>query len=373
MAIEARLDWHSAAARHVDRLIVPDNACLADGRWAKAAEAARREGQVELDATPWLQPAGQAPAALPRAHFRMRAVPVPGRFYPRAAFAELAQGPRDLRPVRVIAADAATLEVAPNHPLAGLNPRLRFSATTAEPAPGTRLQELFDGPGLQNPPADPVAAYLGLDGLARQDEAADAQFYGPPRLIQHLDAACRAEITRIYGGVLGPGARVLDLMTSWDSHLPESAGDLHVAGLGMNREELAANPRLAERVVKDLNERPELPWGDGVFDTVLCTASVEYLLHPRAVLAEVRRVLRPGGVFAVSFSDRWFPTKAIRIWSELHPFERLGMVLSLFRLAGFVELETHTLRGLKRPEDDKYADQRAFADPLFAVWGRTPA
>jgi SAM-dependent methyltransferase len=146
----------------------------------------------------------------------------------------------------------------------------------------------------------------------------------------------------------------------------------HLAGLGMNRDELAANPRLNERVVKDLNERSELPWADGAFDLVLCTASIEYLLRPREVMAEARRVLKPGGTCAVTFSDRWFPTKAIRVWSELHPFERLGMVTSLMRGAGFGDLETETLRGLKRPEDDKYADQRAFADPLFAVWGRAP-
>ena len=373
MALEARLDWRSAAARHVDRLLVADSACLADGRWARAAEAARRDARAELDAAPWLQPAGLAPARVATARFRMRLAPVPGRFYPRAAFADLAQGPRDLRPVRLLGADADQLQLDPNHPLAGLTPRLSFNVTTAEPAPGTRLQELFDGPGLQAPAADPVTAYLGLDGFSRQDEAGDGEFYGPPRLTQHLDAACRAEISRLYGGFLSAGARVLDLMASWASHLPEQPADLFVAGLGMNRDELAANPRLAERVVKDLNERPELPWGDGAFDVAVCTASIEYLRHPRAVLAEVRRVLKPGGVFAVTFSDRWFPTKAIRVWSELHPFERLGMVLSLFRLAGFVELETHTLRGLKRPEDDKYADQRGFADPLFAVWGRTPA
>jgi SAM-dependent methyltransferase len=373
MALEARLDWHSAGARHVDRLVVPDNACLADGRWAKAAEAARRDGRVEIDPAPWLQPAGLAALAVPAANFRMREPPVPGRFYPRIAFPDLAQGPRDLRPVRVISAGEGVLRVEPNHPLAGLNPRLSFALTPADPAPGTRLQELFDGPGLQQPPADPARAYLGLDGFARQDEAVDAEFYGPARLIQHLDAACRAEIRRHYGAWLGSGARVLDLMASWDSHLAEAPAAVHVAGLGMNRAELTANPRLAERVVKDLNERPELPWGDGVFDGVVCTAAIEYLLHPRAVLAEVARVLKPGGVFAVTFSDRWFPSKAIRVWPELHPFERLAMVLSLFHLAGFVALETHTLRGLKRPEDDKYADQRTFADPLFAVWGRTPA
>jgi SAM-dependent methyltransferase len=138
----------------------------------------------------------------------------------------------------------------------------------------------------------------------------------------------------------------------------------------MNAEELAANPRLTARVVQDLNVSPELPWHDDSFDCVVNTASIEYLTRPLEVVGEVRRVLRPGGVFAVSFSDRWFPSKAIRVWSELHPFERLGLVLSLLLQAGFGDLQTETLRGVKRPDDDRHIGQRNFSDPLFAVRGR---
>ncbi len=372
-ALEARLLWRSDAGGHRDRLILPDNAFLADGRWAKAAESARREGEAALAAKPWIQPAGLAPLELPASHFRMRVAPVPGRFYPRMAFADLAQGPRDLRPVRLLAAENDLIRVDPNHPLAGSEVRLELGLTEQEPAPGFRMQDVFDGPGLQRPPADSAVAYFQLDGFARQDEAGDAGFYQQPRFTHHLDAACRREISGLYHRFLAPGLRVLDLMSSWVSHLPEMPFATHLAGLGMNRDELAANSRLDERVVKDLNERAELPWAGGVFDLVICTASIEYLLRPREVMAEARRVLKPGGTCVVTFSDRWFPTKAIRVWSELHPFERLGMVTTLMRGAGFVDLETETLRGMKRPEDDKYVDQRAFADPLFAAWGRVPA
>ena len=124
-------------------------------------------------------------------------------------------------------------------------------------------------------------------------------------------------------------------MASHDSHLPGRLG-LDLCGLGLNDAELAANPQLSERVAQDLNACPLLPWPDASFDAVICTASIEYLTHPAEVLAEARRVLKPGGLLALSFSDRWFPTKAIAVWSRLHEFERLGLVLHLLREAGFV-------------------------------------
>jgi SAM-dependent methyltransferase len=164
--------------------------------------------------------------------------------------------------------------------------------------------------------------------------------------------------------------RVLDLMSSWVSHLPDAPADLAVTGLGMNAAELAANERLKARVVHDLNADPRLPFADAAFDLVICTASVEYLIRPQTVFTEVRRVLRPGGHFVVTFSDRWFPSKAIRVWSELHPYERLGLVLWLLRETGHTELHSETLRGLRRPEDDPHSGERDYSDPLFAVWGR---
>ena len=124
--------------------------------------------------------------------------------------------------------------------------------------------------------------------------------------------------------------------------------------------------------MQDLNACSALPWRDGKFDCVVNTAAIEYLVRPVEVIAEVERVLRPGGVFAIVFSDRWFPSKAIRIWSEIHPFERLALILSLLQQAGFHDLRSETVRGYQRPQDDKYIGQRGFSDPLFAAWGRKP-
>lgn len=165
---------------------------------------------------------------------------------------------------------------------------------------------------------------------------------------------------------------VLDLMASIDSHLPEDLHPLRLVGLGMNAAELEHNPRLTERIIHDLNAEPRLPFEAGEFDVVLCALSIEYLVCPEAVLREAARVLKPGGTCMVSFSERWFPPKAVNPWPTLHPFARVGWVLRHLQRAGFQNPHTESLRGLPRPADDKYIRQTRFSDPLYAVWGTTP-
>lgn len=373
-AYSVRLEWRSEHASHVDRLQVRASALQADGRWVAAGMEAQRSGaEAELDGAAWCRPAG-----LPRVELEGIGLPLPaalhpGRHYPARLFGPAVGGPRDVHPVRLVTIGAdGRLLLDPNHPLAAMRTRLILAPSAEVPAPGTRLATLFEGPGMQAPPADAAACYFPPGALARRDEASDIAFHALPRLVQHLDARCRAAVAELHGRLLRPGSRVLDLMSSHDSHLPP-VPDLTVCGLGLNAEELAANPRLAERVVHDLNACPRLPWPDAHFDAMTCTASIEYLLQPAAVLAEARRVLKPGGLMVMSFSDRWFPTKAIAVWGRLHEFERLGLALHLLRDAGFGELHSETRRGLPRPADDKYLAQRAFADPLFAAWGYAPA
>lgn len=367
-AIEASITWADGVGSHRDRLVMPEAALQAHGVLIQARAELEASGRATLDAQRWIAPVGLPPVRLPLKDCRLRSPLVVGRFYPRLAFAGLAEGRHDLRPCRLLALEAAGLRLDLNHPLAGREPRLCLARAGAEAAP-TRFEQLFDGPGMQSLPEHPERCYSPEGALSRQDEGDDARFYGRPRLVHHLDAACRAEIAQLYGRFLQPGLRVLDLMSSWVSHLPEAPSDVAVCGLGMNADELAANPRLAERTVHDLNREPYLPYPAASFDLVICTASVEYLTRPQAVFAEVRRVLRPGGRFVLTFSDRWFPTKAIRVWAELHPFERLGLTLWLLREAGFADLHGETLRGLKRPEDDPHIGERDYSDPLFAAWG----
>jgi SAM-dependent methyltransferase len=176
----------------------------------------------------------------------------------------------------------------------------------------------------------------------RLDESPDADFYAQPRFVVHIDAPTIAALTSWYAEVLRPGADVLDLMSSWVSHLPDEA-ELplgRVVGLGMNAAELAANPRLASFDVRDLNADPELPYPDASFDAVLCAVSIQYLVRPVEVFAEVARVLRPGGRVAIATSHRCFPSKAIRAFQLLAPRERLAAIALYLEHAGGFEPAT---------------------------------
>jgi SAM-dependent methyltransferase len=303
--------------------------------------------------------------------------PHAGRFYPRGMVEGLPDTfSGDRRPMRFLGVKDSYALVDLNHPLArfplAVEAEVRADLGIASEHGGRSQdvpQELCDnGPGMQVAHPDVATDYDVGEPFARLDERADRLFYHQPRLVQHLDSLVRGQITLLYARFLQPGMKVLDLMSSWVSHLPDM--DLTVTGLGLSAEELAHNPRLGERSVHDLNEAPTLPYPEGHFDAVLCTASVEYLTKPIAVFRDVRRVLKPGGPFVLTFSERWFPPKVIALWPMLHPFERLGLVLDYFRRSGgFAQLGTETARGWPRPVDDPHAGQFAEADPLYAAWG----
>ena len=179
----------------------------------------------------------------------------------------------------------------------------------------------------------PAMSSLPRDLFRRLDESPDEDFYREPRLVTHIDDATIAALTQVYRELVPAGASVLDLMSSWVSHLPPEIDYRRVVGLGMNRVELAENPRLTTFLVHDLNECPDLPFAEGTFDAVLNAVSIQYLTKPVEVFTSVARVLRPGGIHLVATSHRMFPTKAVGAWHLLEPRERVRLIGAYFELA----------------------------------------
>lgn len=171
----------------------------------------------------------------------------------------------------------------------------------------------------------------------REDEQEDSVFYSVPRLVVHIDASTIDALTDAYRELLDEKNEVLDLMSSWVSHLPPEMSFPRVAGLGMNEAELEQNPRLHEFARQNLNLNPELPFPDSSFDAVLNAVSIQYLVRPVEVFQSAARILRPGGVHIIAFSHRCFPTKAIRGFRVLAPEERGRVVQTYFENAGGYE------------------------------------
>ncbi|MEC4986054.1 MAG: methyltransferase domain-containing protein [Oscillatoria sp. PMC 1068.18] len=172
------------------------------------------------------------------------------------------------------------------------------------------------------------------------DETEDTLFYSVPRFVTHVDDNFLDQLTNLYRERLKPNTRIFDMMSSWVSHLPDEIEFAHVEGHGMNAEELAKNPRFDHYFLQDLNKNPRLPLADADFDAVLNCVSVQYLQYPDAIFSEMQRILKPGGMAIISFSNRMFFNKAIAAWRENTEPGRVELVKSYFQsVPGFSEPE----------------------------------
>jgi SAM-dependent methyltransferase len=199
------------------------------------------------------------------------------------------------------------------------------------------------------------------EAFKRTDEGPDEEFYRTPRLVTHIDDGAIAAVTQLYREMFPPDGEILDLMSSWISHLPPEAEYERVIGLGMNEVELRRNGRLDSYVVQNLNTDPRLPFGSGEFDGVGICVSVDYLTRPAEVLREVGRVLKAGAPIVITFSNRCFPTKAVEIWHRLDDAGHKRLVEGYLQEAGNFR-DVHSLDRSPR---------RLFSDPLYAVIGRS--
>jgi SAM-dependent methyltransferase len=199
------------------------------------------------------------------------------------------------------------------------------------------------------------------EAFRRTDEAPDEEFYRTPRLVTHIDDGAMAAVTQLYRELFPAGGEILDLMSSWVSHLPPEVVYRRVIGLGMNEVELRRNERLDSYVVQNLNTIPQLPFGDAEFDGVGICVSIDYLTRPVEVLREVGRVLKVGTPLIVTFSNRCFPTKAVAVWHQLDDRGHMRLVASYLEEAG----NFRNVRSLDR------SPRRLFSDPLYAVIGES--
>jgi SAM-dependent methyltransferase len=202
---------------------------------------------------------------------------------------------------------------------------------------------------------------LPREAFRRYDETPDEDFYSTPRLVTHIDDRAIAAVTQLYRELFPPGGAILDLMSSWVSHLPPEVEYARVVGLGMNEAELRRNPRLDEYVVQNLNTNPQLPFGDGEFDGVGICVSIDYLTRPVEVLREVGRTLKIGAPIVITFSNRCFPTKAVAIWHQLDDEGHMRLVERYLEEAG----NFLNIRSLDR------SPRRLFSNPLYAVVGES--
>ena len=201
------------------------------------------------------------------------------------------------------------------------------------------------------------------------DETNDLEFYSYPRLVTHVDEGFIDRLTNLYRERLQPNTRILDLMSSWVSHLPEEIEFAHVEGHGLNEEELAKNLRLNHYFVQNLNQNPQLPLADADFDAVLIAVSVQYLQYPEGIFTEINRVLKPDGIVIVSFSNRMFYQKAIAAWRDGTERSRVELVKRYFlSVPGFTTPEV-----IVRPSTVPTFWQMlgmGSSDPFYAVIAR---
>ena len=194
----------------------------------------------------------------------------------------------------------------------------------------------------------------------KSDIGDDSDFYAQPRFVTHIDDTAIAALTSFYREKLPSGGVLLDLMSSWVSHLPSDVAYAEVIGHGMNEAELAANPRLDRRFVLDLNRNPRLPLNDASVDAAMICVSIQYLQQPVVVLREIARILKPSQPLIVSFSNRCFPTKAVAIWRALDDAGHAQLVTLYLQRAGFTDIQTEILC------------DGSSSDPLIAVVGLRP-
>ena len=169
------------------------------------------------------------------------------------------------------------------------------------------------------------------------DESNDAEFYSDPKFVYHLDANFRKYLSDLYKNEITDNSTVLDLMSSWDSYLPEGRKYKKVIGHGLNKQELEKNKIFNTYWIQNFNLNQEIPLDSETVDYCLMVAAWQYLQYPENLTKEIARVLSDQGKFIISFSNRAFWHKSPNIWTKSTEEERVKYVRKVLITNGFNE------------------------------------
>ncbi|HEY1797215.1 MAG TPA: class I SAM-dependent methyltransferase [Stellaceae bacterium] len=178
--------------------------------------------------------------------------------------------------------------------------------------------------------AVPVPLLFALDGMADALPGPDPSLEFCELSPEIIDDAAIAAITDLYREILPAGGAILDVLSSWISHLPPEIDYRRVVGIGADACALSENPFLDEWRVQDLNANPKLPFADGEFDGATICVAVQHLTRPGELIREIARVLRPGAPLVVTFSQRCEAARAVACWCLLDDAAQLCLVAQHF-------------------------------------------
>ena len=201
----------------------------------------------------------------------------------------------------------------------------------------------------------------------KSDISDDEIFYQQPRFVHHLSDSFRNRLTSLYSEYLLNHHIILDLMSSWVSHLPSNISYKKVIGHGMNQAELSSNERLDKFFVQNLNKKQNMPIEDSSVDVGLIVAGWQYLQYPEKVSLELSRVIKSDSLLIISFTNRAFWTKAPNIWTYSSEEKRIEYVTSVLTSNGW---------RIEKILNEKTQDKKLFgfysseSDPFFSVIAR---
>ena len=202
---------------------------------------------------------------------------------------------------------------------------------------------------------------------SKSDTSDDQLFYQHPRFVNHLSASFRERLTEVYSEYLASHHVILDLMSSWVSHLPISTKYKKVIGHGMNESELRANKRLDSFWLQNLNKTQNMPLEDSTVDIGLVVAGWQYLQYPEKVSLELSRILKKDSLLLVSFTNRAFWTKSPNIWTNSSELKRIDYVQSILTSNGW---RIENILNEKTYEKKLFRSYNDESDPFFSVIAR---